>query len=114
MVHVSQLSADRVENPSEVVNQGQRVWVKVIEIKDDEATGKQKISLSMRNVNQSNGVDLDPGNMDLSGGGAGGGYPRCSGGGARQGGAQGRVKSCLREGRQHQLCVLGETVRRIK
>ena len=73
MVHVSQLSADRVENPSEVVNQGQRVWVKVIEIKDDEATGKQKISLSMRNVNQSNGVDLDPGNMDLSGGGGGGG-----------------------------------------
>ena len=81
MVHVSQLSSDRVENPSEVVNQGQRVWVKVIEIKDDEATGKQKISLSMRNVNQSNGVDLDPGNMDLSGGGGrGGDIPGVAGG----------------------------------
>eukprot|EP00062_Callorhinchus_milii_P010087 gi/632954577/ref/XP_007893037.1/ PREDICTED: nucleolar protein of 40 kDa [Callorhinchus milii] len=63
LVHKSQMSASRVDNPSEIVDVGERVWVKLIgkEIKD----GKVKLSLSMKIVNQGTGKDLDPNNVSL-------------------------------------------------
>ncbi|XP_069751426.1 zinc finger CCHC domain-containing protein 17 [Narcine bancroftii] len=63
LVHKSHMSASRVDNPSEIVDVGERVWVKVIgkEVKD----GKVKLSLSMKSVNQGSGKDLDPNNVVL-------------------------------------------------
>ncbi|XP_072331661.1 zinc finger CCHC domain-containing protein 17 [Scyliorhinus torazame] len=63
LVHKSHMSASRVDNPSEVVDVGEKVWVKVIgkEVKD----GKVKLSLSMKAVNQGSGKDLDPNNVAL-------------------------------------------------
>ncbi|XP_043915939.1 nucleolar protein of 40 kDa [Protopterus annectens] len=57
------MSACRVDNPSEIVDVGENVWVKVIgkETKDD----KLKLSFSMKLVNQGNGKDLDPNNVAL-------------------------------------------------
>ncbi|KAK2921134.1 nucleolar protein of 40 kDa [Channa argus] len=61
LVHVSEMSASRVENASEIVDVGEHVWIKVIgkEIKDD----KVKLSFSMKAVNQGTGQDLDPNNV---------------------------------------------------
>ncbi|XP_078422732.1 zinc finger CCHC domain-containing protein 17 [Cetorhinus maximus] len=63
LVHKSHMSASRVDNPSEIVDVGERVWVKIIgkEVKD----GKVKLSLSMKAVNQGSGKDLDPNNVAL-------------------------------------------------
>ncbi|XP_073472338.1 zinc finger CCHC domain-containing protein 17 isoform X3 [Aquarana catesbeiana] len=57
------MSSSHVDRPSEVVDVGEKVWVKVIgnEVKD----GKQKISLSMKVVNQGTGNDIDPNNVVL-------------------------------------------------
>uniref|UniRef100_A0A3Q3JS91 Zinc finger CCHC domain-containing protein 17 n=1 Tax=Monopterus albus TaxID=43700 RepID=A0A3Q3JS91_MONAL len=61
LVHVSEMSASRVENPSEIVDVGEQVWIKVIgrEIQGD----KLKLSFSMKAVNQGTGRDLDPNNV---------------------------------------------------
>lgn len=61
LVHVSEMSASRVENASEIVDVGERVWIKVIgrEIQGD----KVKLSFSMKAVNQGTGQDLDPNNV---------------------------------------------------
>ncbi|XP_067281034.1 nucleolar protein of 40 kDa [Pseudorasbora parva] len=58
LVHKSEMSSCRVENPSEIVDVGEQVWIKVIgsEMKDD----KIKLSFSMKSVNQGTGRDLDP------------------------------------------------------
>lgn len=63
LVHRTHMSSSHVDRPSEVVDVGEKVWVKVIgnEIKD----GKQKISLSMKVVNQGTGNDIDPNNVVL-------------------------------------------------
>ncbi|CAH2221765.1 Nucleolar of 40 kDa [Pelobates cultripes] len=63
LVHKTQMSASRVDVPSEIVDVGERVWVKVIarETKD----GKEKISLSMKVVHQGTGKDLDSNNVAL-------------------------------------------------
>ncbi|MED6239930.1 hypothetical protein ATANTOWER_013328 [Ataeniobius toweri] len=55
------MSASRVENASEIVDVGERVWIKVIgrEIQGD----KVKLSFSMKAVNQGTGQDLDPNNV---------------------------------------------------
>ncbi len=55
LVHISQLASYRVEDANEVVTQGQRVWVKVVEV---DSNGK--VSLSMKMVNQETGRDEDP------------------------------------------------------
>ncbi|XP_072276875.1 zinc finger CCHC domain-containing protein 17 isoform X3 [Pyxicephalus adspersus] len=57
------MSSAHVDRPSEVVDVGEKVWVKVIgnEVKD----GKQKISLSMKVVHQGTGKDIDPNNVVL-------------------------------------------------
>ncbi|KAM3858012.1 zinc finger CCHC domain-containing protein 17 [Diretmus argenteus] len=61
LVHVSEMSASRVENAAEIVDMGEQVWIKVIgrEIRDD----KVKLSFSMKAVNQGTGRDLDPNNV---------------------------------------------------
>ncbi|XP_059206342.1 nucleolar protein of 40 kDa [Centropristis striata] len=61
LVHVSEMSASRVESASEIVDVGEQVWIKVIgrEIRDD----KVKLSFSMKAVNQGTGRDLDPNNV---------------------------------------------------
>ncbi|CAI9543883.1 unnamed protein product, partial [Staurois parvus] len=63
LVHRTHMSSSHVDRPSEVVDVGERVWVKVIgnEVKD----GKQKISLSMKVVHQGTGKDIDPNNVVL-------------------------------------------------
>ncbi|XP_075709495.1 zinc finger CCHC domain-containing protein 17 [Rhinoderma darwinii] len=63
LVHRTHMSSAHVELPSEVVDVGEKVWVKVIgrEIKD----GKEKISLSMKVVHQGTGKDLDSNNVVL-------------------------------------------------
>ncbi|XP_078538025.1 zinc finger CCHC domain-containing protein 17 isoform X2 [Lissotriton helveticus] len=57
------MSACRVDNPSEVVDVGENVWVKVIG--KEETDGKMKLSLSMKVVNQGTGKDQDPNNVVL-------------------------------------------------
>ncbi|XP_054909795.1 nucleolar protein of 40 kDa [Poeciliopsis prolifica] len=61
LVHVSEMSASRVESASEIVDVGEHVWIKVIgcEIQGD----KVKLSFSMKAVNQGTGQDLDPNNV---------------------------------------------------
>lgn len=61
LVHVSEMSASRIENASEIVDVGEQVWIKVIgrEIRGD----KVKLSFSMKAVNQGTGRDLDPNNV---------------------------------------------------
>ncbi|XP_041868583.1 nucleolar protein of 40 kDa [Melanotaenia boesemani] len=61
LVHVSEMSASRVENASEIVDVGEKVWIKVIgrEIQGE----KVKLSFSMKSVNQGTGQDLDPNNV---------------------------------------------------
>ncbi|XP_056651337.1 zinc finger CCHC domain-containing protein 17 isoform X3 [Monodelphis domestica] len=55
------MSSCRVDKPSEIVDVGDKVWVKLIgrEMKND----KVKLSLSMKVVNQGTGKDLDPNNI---------------------------------------------------
>jgi predicted RNA-binding protein with RPS1 domain len=48
LVHISQLANFKVESVDDAVNAGDRVWVKVIDIKDDAEKGKRQISLSMK------------------------------------------------------------------
>lgn len=56
LVHVSQiLSGQRVGNVHDVLRRDQRVWVKVISV-----IGNNKISLSMKDVDQRTGEDLNP------------------------------------------------------
>ncbi|XP_007493039.1 zinc finger CCHC domain-containing protein 17 isoform X1 [Monodelphis domestica] len=61
LVHRTHMSSCRVDKPSEIVDVGDKVWVKLIgrEMKND----KVKLSLSMKVVNQGTGKDLDPNNI---------------------------------------------------
>ncbi|KAM4757850.1 zinc finger CCHC domain-containing protein 17 isoform 2-T2 [Cyanocitta cristata] len=63
LVHRTHMSSCRVDKPSEIVDVGDKVWVKLIgkEMKD----GKLKLSLSMKVVHQGTGKDLDPNNVCL-------------------------------------------------
>ncbi|XP_071432720.1 zinc finger CCHC domain-containing protein 17 isoform X1 [Pithys albifrons albifrons] len=63
LVHRTHMSSCPVDKPSEMVDVGDKVWVKLIgkEMKDD----KLKLSLSMKVVNQGTGKDLDPNNVAL-------------------------------------------------
>lgn len=61
LVHISEMSACRVENPAEIVDVGEKVWIKVI---GREVNGEKiKLSFSMKAVNQGSGKDLDPNNV---------------------------------------------------
>eukprot|EP00931_Biecheleriopsis_adriatica_P115104 TRINITY_DN90941_c0_g1_i1.p1 TRINITY_DN90941_c0_g1~~TRINITY_DN90941_c0_g1_i1.p1 ORF type:complete len:359 (+),score=87.58 TRINITY_DN90941_c0_g1_i1:62-1078(+) len=70
LLHISRLSASgRVDAVEDVLSQDDSVWVKVIEVKDEEG----KYSLDMRFVGQKDGEDQDPNNVQLDAGGKGGG-----------------------------------------
>ena len=64
LCHVSQLSKQRVETSSDVLDLNQEVWVKVIKVEETEvapgAPKRGKISLSIKYVSQTDGADLDP------------------------------------------------------
>lgn len=60
LVHKSQISNSNVEDASEVLQKGDRVWCKTIRITDD-----GKLSLSMKVVDQGCGKDLDPNGVQM-------------------------------------------------
>jgi len=62
LLHVSKLSAQRVDAVEDVVSSGDTVWVKVVEVRTDEA----KYSLDMRHVGQKDGEDHDPTNTQVT------------------------------------------------
>jgi 4-hydroxy-3-methylbut-2-enyl diphosphate reductase len=53
LIHVSQISTERVENPADVLTSGQQVTVKIIKIDDDQ----QRVSLSMRALVEGDNAD---------------------------------------------------------
>ncbi|XP_053429210.1 zinc finger CCHC domain-containing protein 17-like [Nycticebus coucang] len=61
LVHQTHMSSCRVDKPSEIVDVGDKAWVKLIgqEMKND----RIKVFLSMKVVNQGTGKDLDPNNV---------------------------------------------------
>jgi polyribonucleotide nucleotidyltransferase len=94
LVHVSQMAAERVNSPSDVVKEGDIVKVKLLGFDD-----RGKVRLSMKAVNQETGEEI-PGVTDdggesrreRSGGGGGGDRPRGDrdrGGRGRGGGGRG-------------------------
>jgi len=50
MVHISEISWARLASPDEILNTGDMVTVKVIDIQTNEATGEKKLSLSMKQI----------------------------------------------------------------
>ncbi|XP_006811784.1 zinc finger CCHC domain-containing protein 17-like [Saccoglossus kowalevskii] len=64
LVHKSHISNSRVEDVSDVLALGDKVYCKVISL-GDEGDDKVKISLSMKNINQDDGTDLDPNQVQL-------------------------------------------------
>ncbi|CAH0386983.1 unnamed protein product [Bemisia tabaci] len=60
LVHRSQVSSTRVDDVTEVLQRGERIWCKVISINDD-----GKIALSMKVVDQGSGRDLDPNGVQM-------------------------------------------------
>lgn len=52
LVHVSNISRERINSAKDVAQKGDRIWVKLTQIKGD------RISLSMKEVDQENGTDL--------------------------------------------------------
>ena len=58
LVHISCLASRRVENAADVVSAGDRVWVKVMELKEQPGRPTQ-ISLSMKDVSQEDGTDFE-------------------------------------------------------
>jgi polyribonucleotide nucleotidyltransferase len=54
LVHVSEMKNERVEKPTDVVKEGQEVYVKVLEIDQ-----RGKVRLSMRVVDQDTGAELE-------------------------------------------------------
>lgn len=52
----------KVKALSSVADEGEQVWVKVVSVQVEE-DGKTKIGCSMKYVNQGNGEDLDPNNI---------------------------------------------------
>nr|CAD7200229.1 unnamed protein product [Timema douglasi] len=60
LVHRTQVSSVNVSDVSEVLQPGERVWCKVINITDD-----NKLALSMKVVDQGSGMDLDPNGVQI-------------------------------------------------
>jgi len=71
LVHVSELSEGRVEKVSDMIKEGDTVWVKYLGSDD-----RGKTRLSMRYVNQETGEEIpgvEPRDRPAGGGGSGGG-----------------------------------------
>lgn len=62
LVHKSQISQSKVDDPSEMFARGEMIYCKVISIQED----GEKIGLAMKTVNQTTGQDQDPNNIELS------------------------------------------------
>ncbi|KAL4224509.1 Nucleolar protein of 40 kDa [Mactra antiquata] len=62
LVHKSQISRTKVDDPSEMFAKGEIVHCKVISLNDN----GEKIGLAMKTVNQTTGQDQDPNNVELS------------------------------------------------
>ncbi|XP_011498561.1 PREDICTED: nucleolar protein of 40 kDa-like [Ceratosolen solmsi marchali] len=60
LIHRSQVSSVHVDDVTDVLQRGERIWCKIISIGED-----GKIALSMKLVNQGNGKDLDPAGVQL-------------------------------------------------
>src|ERR671913_1038725 len=60
LVHVSELSWKHIDHPSEVVEVGQEILVKVIDIDLD----RRRISLSLKQANEGAGTGGEPGEFD--------------------------------------------------
>ncbi len=56
LVHVSQISGERVKHPSDVVKQGDKVFVKLVGFDE-----RGKVRLAMKNVNQDTGAEIEGG-----------------------------------------------------
>ena len=54
LVHISQLSQERVASVEDVVKPGDKVWVKILEVDD-----RGKVRLSMKVLNQESGVAIE-------------------------------------------------------
>jgi polyribonucleotide nucleotidyltransferase len=54
LVHISQLSQERVANVEDVVKPGDKVWVKILEVDD-----RGKVRLSMKVLNQESGAAIE-------------------------------------------------------
>lgn len=61
LIHISQLSEKRIGSPAEVLEVGQIVTAKVMEID----TERQKVSLSLKEMNKENGQDELAGNPEI-------------------------------------------------
>lgn len=53
LVHISQLSNERVNKTTDVVNEGQKVWVKFVNFDE-----RGKVRLSMKNIDQATGQEI--------------------------------------------------------
>ncbi|XP_014251383.1 nucleolar protein of 40 kDa-like isoform X2 [Cimex lectularius] len=60
LVHRTQMSKCIVDDATEILQQGEKVWCKAIKLTDD-----GKLSLSMKVVNQGTGADLDPNGVQI-------------------------------------------------
>lgn len=60
LLHISCISATRIEKVEDVLSQGENIWVKVCNVKEEEG----KYSVDMRYVSQKDGKDLDPNNIN--------------------------------------------------
>eukprot|EP00435_Cladocopium_sp_Y103_P045981 s1364_g13.t1 len=60
LVHISAIAPGRVEKVSDYLDVGDKVWAKVVNIKEEEG----KYGLDLRYVNQQTGQDLDPKNRE--------------------------------------------------
>ncbi|GAB5359463.1 hypothetical protein AAMO2058_000546300 [Amorphochlora amoebiformis] len=66
LVHISQMAKWKVDNPTDIVDVGARVWVKVVGVTADPKRddGRKKLALSMKLVSQDDGEDLDASNIE--------------------------------------------------
>lgn len=55
LVHISELSDERIEHPNEVVQEGQEITLRIIRIDAD----RQRLGLSLRRVNEEFSEDFD-------------------------------------------------------
>lgn len=65
---------EKIATLEEIAPVGQRVWVKIVEISQQDPGQRAKVSCSMKLVNQRDGVDLDPGHAKYKARGEGGVY----------------------------------------
>jgi DNA-directed RNA polymerase subunit E'/Rpb7 len=113
---------EKIRVISGVVAEGDDVWVKVVDVETTDGA-PPRVSLSMKNVDQGNGEDLDPNNLNYEppfrgggGGGGGGGYrpvgadagQTVQAGAIRWGHHAGDVKQYGSGGKQYELLLEGE------